>query len=135
MSETVPAEQVAECHQHPSKAAIASCAICGRPLCAECSVRSGSKFFCSETDHQEIAESWILIHRTSFEFEVDMISKNLGIRGITAKAFSPRTFKYHLGEHPDDAASVYVRKSDGGHAQEVLTVLGLASGNESQDNS
>ncbi len=124
-----------ECAEHPETAAIGRCAVCGRPVCGHCSVGTGADLFCLGTDHRSTSEHWTLIHRSTFEFEADIVIKNLSLQGVESKVFSSRAFKLTLGEDADHWVQVYVRKEQLARAHEVLSLLDLGNGKSTTNES
>ncbi len=120
-----------ECVVHPSRLATGRCAICGRPLCSECSVKKGKEQFCRGTDHQTIAESWVVINSAASEFEADMVSRNLSVQGVDSRIFSSREYTYTIAWNPDDVVRTYVRRDDLRRAQEILRALDSGDGEHS----
>jgi len=116
----------AECANHPGIVASTTCIVCGKPVCADCSVEIAGTMLCEDPEHRTILADWVVATRTHSEFEADMIVRNLEYQGIRTRVFSSRVFKWRIGLDADDFVNVFVHRNQHGVAREVLIGLGVA---------
>jgi hypothetical protein len=80
------------CENHGSEQAIGVCVVCGKPVCGDCALSVNGRTYCDIVEHQSIHSRWKMIHETRFEFEADLIERNLEQGGIECRTFA-------LGDH------------------------------------
>jgi hypothetical protein len=119
-----------ECANHSGVAAGEVCYVCGKPVCADCSVRVGDRVVCDDPDHKIILGAWELVFRSNSEFEADMIIRNLEFEKLELRRFSSRVHKHIVGEDPHDFVNVFVLRNEQPRAMQILTALGLPGVNQ-----
>ncbi len=80
----------AACEQHPDRAAVGACVVCGRALCEKCNEGKGREFLCDVHRDVEIVEGWAEVYSTGDDTEADLIRDNLKGEGIDAQVLSQR---------------------------------------------
>ncbi len=114
-----------ECANHSGVHAEANCSVCGKPVCADCSVQLNRGNVCEDPGHRTVLEEWAIVLRSNSEFEADMIVRNLECQGLKTKTFSSRAFKEKIGEDAHEFVQVFVHQGESQRAQDVLSTLGL----------
>lgn len=77
----------AECENHPAEQARRICVVCGKPVCEDCSVSVEGRSLCDIPDHRRFLLEWTSIFETPFEFEADLIERNLQQAGMDCRVF------------------------------------------------
>jgi hypothetical protein len=103
----------------------ADCRVCGKPVCADCSLQLSRGTVCEDPEHKIVLEEWDIVFRSNSEFEADMIVRNLEYQQVKTKVFSSRTFKQTIGVDPYDSAQVFTHRDDYQRAILALSALGL----------
>ena len=113
------------CANHDGELAVGACEVCAKPICTRCLRRIGAHVLCEEPAHMEIVEEWVILMRSSSEFEVDLFVRNLEIGAIRTSVFSSRKHKMTIGENRTDHVDLYVPLADKERAVQFLQSLGL----------
>lgn len=113
------------CEVHEGATAVACCSVCGKPMCGDCAVWTGSQFLCNVPAHKEVADDWQVIARCSSVFEADMIMTNLRQGEFKPMAFSPGEFTVSFWHSGLSTARVFVRKGESEGARRLLQALAL----------
>lgn len=121
----LPGTEVVGCEVHEGIDAVACCVVCGKPLCGDCAVWTGSKFLCNVPAHRDIADGWEVVARCSSVFEADMIIANLRQGEFKPVAFSPGEFTVSFWHSGLSTARVFVRKDECEGARKLLQALAL----------
>jgi hypothetical protein len=114
-----------ECENHIDEKAVGVCTVCGKPVCGDCAVSIDGKVFCDHRDHQSIPGEWEIVCSTDFEFEADLIERNLQQSGFECKVFS---MSEHVGTYWESHLhfiTVLVKKDRFRDALELLKELDL----------
>ena len=78
-----------ECENHPGQQAVGACAVCGKPLCGDCTLSIDNSVLC-DREHQIILTGWTTVFDCDSEFEADALQRNLESAGIPTRVFSSR---------------------------------------------
>ena len=116
-------EKGPECATHPELAAIAGCIICGKPVCAECANEIEGKYFCDNDSHHELHQDYVVVYRSSAEYEAEMIRANLENAGIDVQLFDQHGHIYFVDIGEMALVSVMVRKDEIEHATEIVNAI------------
>ena len=84
------------------------CAVCGKPVCDDCSVSRENKLFCDDVAHSALSTSRMKVAAAATEFEADMLVKNLLLNGVPALQFSAGKFSHFCRFADDLSFSIYV---------------------------
>lgn len=77
-----------DCELHTGVRAVACCVVCGRPVCGDCAVWTGSSFLCDDPEHRQIADEWPVVAHCTTVFEADVVAENLRQAGLTPRSFA-----------------------------------------------
>ncbi len=113
------------CTNHPGVMSAADCSVCGKPVCADCSMQLSRGTVCEDPEHKIVLEEWDNVFRSNSEFEADMIVRNLEYQHVKTKVFSSRAFKQTINVDPHDSVQVFVHRDDFQRAILALSALGL----------
>ncbi len=81
------------CYNHPQMDAIAFCAMCGKPVCGDCAVANHGTYFCNDSTHQTMFESYAVLCESRHMFETELIAKNLEENGVSVLWFDRRQYR------------------------------------------
>ncbi len=85
-----------ECELHPDRAAVGGCVVCGRPICDTCLRMVDGKHFCSDDEHLNVHQKFVVAYITSTDYEAAMIRANLEGAGIDARIFNQHDHVYFV---------------------------------------
>jgi len=119
-----PAERIA-CERHDGDEAVATCLVCGVPVCRRCAVLRDGKFFCSNPEHGRIFEDSLVVYTGQSSFEAAMIVHHLSRAGLASLTFSLRDHVETFWLAGDENHQVRVQRTEARTALELLENLGL----------
>ena len=126
--------EVVNCENHSDEEAIGICVLCGKPVCGDCSLtvparqsRSGGqgKTFCDNLEHQTTFSEWAIVHETMFEFEAELIERNLQQAGFECRVYCLRDHIETFWLEEVRLTRVMVRNERARDARELLQQLWL----------
>ncbi len=89
------------CGTHPDRPAIATCAICGTPVCERCIELAGGNPLCGRHAGVPLVDGWAQVYATSDDVTAQLIRDNLRAEGVDAQVFSQKdhfAFAVDLGD-------------------------------------
>lgn len=116
---------VLSCENHAGEKAIAVCVVCGKPVCGDCATKASNTFHCNIVEHQTIARTWSVLHRSDTVFVADMIVCNLLHAGVEVKVFDRRAHSALYRSGFQAGVDVLVRQDAVNEAQSLLSSLHL----------
>jgi hypothetical protein len=112
-----------ECDRHPDAPAVGGCVVCGAPLCAECAVQVGDRYFCAADSHVDLYERYAVVYTTSTDYEADMIKANLQGAGIDALVFNQHDHVYFITMGSLAIVNVMVPKDQFARAKDIIPLI------------
>jgi putative signal transducing protein/double zinc ribbon protein len=109
-----------ECNTHHDVDAVAGCVICGKPICDDCAHFIDDVAYCEDDGHQRINQEYIVVYRTSTDYEAEMLRANLIGAGIDAVVFNQHDHVYFVNLGALAVVTVMVRKKDEERAVEII---------------
>ena len=114
-----------ECENHSGMAAIGVCAVCGKPVCGDCSVARENKLYCEDVSHSQLTIGHTKFAAVSAEFEADMIIKNLTANGVPAIQHSAKNFSQFCLLTDNHSVSIFVKTESMGEARRLIDEMDL----------
>lgn len=107
------------CENHPQMTAVASCAVCGKPVCNDCAVKENGRYFCDESSHRRVFDRYTMLGQSQTMFEAELVAKNLTANNISTLWFNRRWYG------SDEKPVVFVDHDAVRQAHEILHALDL----------
>lgn len=107
------------CDNHPLISAIAICDVCGKPVCGDCAVTKRGKYFCNDSSHQAVFNSYAFFCESPTMFEIELVAKNLEENGVPVQWFDRRQY------HTQNLPVLYVQNGSTEKAFAILQSLDL----------
>jgi hypothetical protein len=114
------------CINHDKEVAVGVCDVCNTPVCKDCLHHQDSGLVCEDPFHGTILHEWSKVYETGFEFESEMISKNLELQGIRSSVIERRDVECSDVMHDKCVVRVFVPNADYDRAIRILRELNLA---------
>jgi hypothetical protein len=112
-----------DCENHPDRAAVGGCVICGKPVCEECTRQVDNRCFCENDEHFDVHQAFVTAVTTATDYEAEMIRANLEGAGIRALIFNQRDHVYFLNIGSMALVNVMVPRNQIDKAQDIIQAL------------
>lgn len=117
--------EVVNCENHSDEEAIGICVLCGKPVCGDCSLTVQGKTFCDNPEHQTVFFEWAVVYETVFEFEADLIERNVQQAGFECRVYCLRDHIATFWLEEVRLTRVMVRNDHARDARDLLQQLRL----------
>ena len=128
MKDDMQGQETMECENHPGQSAVGACAVCGKPVCGDCALRSDTAIVCDRPEHQTILSDWSTVFTCESEFEADAVQRNLENAGMDTRLFSARDHVSLYWTLQRDPVRLMVHRNAAEKANAVLAELELDNG-------
>jgi hypothetical protein len=118
-------QDAVDCENHSGTTATGICAICGKPVCDDCSVSHEGRVYCDDVRHSQLSSAFTRFAFAATEFEGDLIAKNLLPNGISVMLFSATRYAHFCRLTDQNRVSIYAGIGQVDDAKRLLADSGL----------